>query len=60
VLSGVQSADALTSEWGDGTTARGRTEYRLTAPDALVVTDWIRTASGDWRQFGKVEYRRKP
>jgi len=59
VLTGTLTADALTSEWGDGTTPRGRTEYKLTAATTLVVTDWIRTAAGDWREFGKVEYRRE-
>ena len=58
ILSAVQTADTLTSEWGDGTTPRGRTEYRLTGPSTLVVTDWVRTPAGEWRQFGKVEYRR--
>ena len=58
VLTATQTADVLTSEWGDGTTPRGRTEYRLTSPTTLVVTDWIRTAAGEWRQFGKVEYKR--
>ena len=58
VLTATQTADALTSEWGDGTTPRGRTEYRLSSPSTLIVTDWIRTAAGEWRQFGKVEYRR--
>ena len=58
VLSATQTGDVLTAEWGDGTTPRGRTEYRLTSPSALVVTDWIRTAAGEWRQFGKVEYQR--
>ncbi len=58
VLTATEAGEALTSEWGDGTTPRGRTEYRLTGPSTLVVTDWVRTAIGDWRQFGKVEYRR--
>ena len=58
VLTAKQTADVLTSEWGDGTTPRGRTEYRLTGPSTLVVTDWIRSAAGDWRQFGRVEYQR--
>ena len=58
VLTATRTADTLTSEWGDGTTPRGRTEYRLTGPSTLVVTDWVRTAAGEWRQFGKVEYRR--
>ena len=59
VLTATQTADTLTSEWGDGTTPRGRTEYRLTGPSTLVVTDWVRTSAGEWRQFGKVEYRRQ-
>lgn len=58
ILTATQTTEALTSEWGDGTTPRGRTEYRLTSPSTLVVTDWVRTAAGEWRQFGKVEYRR--
>ena len=58
VLTATQTADTLTSEWGDGTTPRGRTEYRLTGPSTLIVTDWIRTATGEWGQFGRVEYRR--
>lgn len=59
VLTAVQTADALTSEWGDGTTPRGKTEYKITTPDTLVVTDWVRTSAGEWRQFGRVQYRKR-
>lgn len=59
ILSATQTADALLSEWGDGSSAKGRTEYRLTSPDTLVVTDWVHLTSGEWRQFGRVEYQRQ-
>ena len=59
VLNAAITPDALTSEWGDGTTPRGRTEYKLTGATTLVVTDWIRTATGEWREFGRVEYRKE-
>lgn len=59
ILTATQSGDTLTSEWGDGTTPRGRTEYRLVGAANLVVTDWVRTIAGEWRQFGRVEYRRQ-
>ena len=59
VLRATQTEEALNAEWGDGTTPRGRTEYRLVDERSLVVTDWIRTAAGEWRQFGKVEYKRQ-
>ena len=58
VLSAVQSAEILTSEWGDGTTPRGKTEYRLNGEGGLVVTDWVRATDGSWRQFGLVTYAR--
>jgi hypothetical protein len=58
VLSGTLTENALTAEWGDGTTPRGRTEYKLTSATTLTVTDWIRTTAGEWREFGRVEYRR--
>jgi len=58
LLQAVETADALTAEWGDGITPRGRTEYKLTSATTLVVTDWIRTPAGEWRQFGKVDYTR--
>lgn len=59
VLKAVHANDTLTAEWGDGVTPRGKTEYRLVSADTLVVTDWVRTATGEWRQFGKVDYKRK-
>ncbi|HET9371094.1 MAG TPA: hypothetical protein VFO19_12630 [Vicinamibacterales bacterium] len=58
VLSAVQTADVLTSEWGDGATPRGKTEYRLNGEGGLVVTDWVRATDGSWRQFGLVTYAR--
>ena len=53
-----QTADSVTAEWRNGDIPRGKTEYRLTDDTTLVVTDWVRTADGAWRQFGLVRYQR--
>jgi hypothetical protein len=58
VLKATQNSDVLTSEWSDGTTIKGKTEYRLVGSTGLTVTDWTRTAAGEWRQFGLVTYER--
>jgi hypothetical protein len=60
LLSCVQEANSFTAEWSTGTTPRGRTEYKLASATTLVVTDWIRTPAGEWREFGRVEYKRVP
>ncbi|HUF05120.1 MAG TPA: nuclear transport factor 2 family protein [Aridibacter sp.] len=49
--------DALTSNWGTPETEEGKTEYRLTGNDSMLVVDSVRTKDG-WREFGRVEYKR--
>ena len=45
------SATLLTSEWGDGTTERGRTVYRLAEDGRLHITDSVRLSDGGYRDF---------
>jgi hypothetical protein len=58
VLDGVLEADALVSEWGDGTSARGRSTYRLAAADTMEVIDEIKRPDGTWREFGRYRLTR--
>jgi hypothetical protein len=58
VLDGALEADALIAEWGDGTTARGRSTYRLLGSDAMEVIDEIRGKDGTWREFGRFRLER--
>jgi hypothetical protein len=60
LLDAVLEPDALIAEWGDGTTARGRSTYRLLAPDAMEVIDEIRGKDGTWREFGRFRMQRAP
>jgi hypothetical protein len=53
------SADTLTSDWGSEATAeRGRTTYRLVDRDTLEVVDFVRTAGGEYREFGRTRLTR--
>lgn len=47
----------LISLWGTPESEEGRTEYRLTGIDSMLVLDSVKTKEG-WREFGRVEYRR--
>jgi hypothetical protein len=58
VLEGALEADALIAEWGDGTTPRGRSTYRLLGPDAMEVIDEIRRKDGTWREFARFRLER--
>lgn len=58
VLDGALEPDALIAEWGDGTTARGRSTYRLIGSDAMEVIDEIRRKDGTWREFGRFRLER--
>ncbi|MEL6876015.1 MAG: hypothetical protein AAGM33_11125 [Pseudomonadota bacterium] len=51
--------NAIVSIWGVAGKKQGRTEYRMTAADRLMVTDWLLTASG-WREFNRAEFVREP
>ena len=53
------SPDTFTSQWGNATTEQGRTVYRLTGPDTLEVVDLVRTAAGEYREFGRSQLRRQ-
>lgn len=52
------SPDALTSDWGDASTERGRTVYRLTPAGTLEVIDFVRMPDGQYREFGRSELTR--
>lgn len=58
LLDGVLAANALTSEWGDGTIARGRSTYRLAEPNVMEVIDEIKRQDGTWREFGRYRLTR--
>jgi hypothetical protein len=58
VIDAVLQPDALTSEWGDGTTARGRSTYRLLEPPVMEVVDEIRRKDGSWREFARYRLTR--
>jgi hypothetical protein len=60
LLDAVLEPDALIAEWGDGTTPRGRSTYRLLAPDTMEVIDEIRGKNGTWREFGRFRMQRAP
>jgi hypothetical protein len=60
VLDGTLQPDALIAEWGDGTTPRGRSTYRLLGSDAMEVIDEIRRKDGTWREFGRFRLERPP
>lgn len=49
----------LISLWGTPESEEGKTEYRLTGIDSMLVLDSVKTKEG-WREFGRVEYRRVP
>nr|WP_298121741.1 hypothetical protein [uncultured Pseudoxanthomonas sp.] len=56
-LVATPQADALTAEWGDAATERGRTTYRLDA-DTLHVTDEVRDKEGQWKVFRRSRLQR--
>lgn len=58
MLDGVLDANALVSEWGDGTIARGRSTYRLSQPNVMEVIDEIKRPDGTWREFGRYRLTR--
>ncbi|MGH7338024.1 MAG: hypothetical protein ACREI7_10620, partial [Myxococcota bacterium] len=53
LLDAVLEPQALIAEWGDGTTPRGRSTYRLLSANAMEVIDEIRRKDGTWREFGR-------
>jgi hypothetical protein len=58
VLDGVLDTDALVSEWGDGTIARGRSTYQLLEQNVMEVIDEIKRKDGTWREFGRYRLTR--
>jgi ribosomal protein S16 len=52
-------SDALTSDWGGSGTETGRTVYRLTSATTLEVVDSVRTATGEYREFGRTTLTRQ-
>jgi hypothetical protein len=53
VLDAALGPDALIAKWGDGTTPRGRSTYRLLQPHVMEVIDEIRGKDGTWQEFGR-------
>ncbi|SIO09957.1 hypothetical protein SAMN02745824_2944 [Parasphingorhabdus marina DSM 22363] len=49
---------ALETIWRNAEVETGRTSYALDATETLVVTDWVREAKGNFRQFASGRYKR--
>lgn len=60
LLDGALEATALIAEWGDGTTPRGRSTYRLMGANSMEVIDEIRRKDGSWSEFGRFRLERPP
>ena len=58
IISATQTADMLASEWKTAGSEAGKSEYRIAPDGGLVVTDWVRGADGNFREFGRVTYAR--
>ncbi len=58
ILDAALEQNALIAEWGDGTTARGRSTYRLVEPAVMGVSDEIKRKDGTWREFGRYRLTR--
>lgn len=58
VIDAVLEPDTLIAEWGDGTTARGRSTYRLSGPATMEVSDEIKREDGAWREFARYRLTR--
>ncbi len=54
------AGDHLRVEWGDASTERGRTEYRLLGNVKLLVSDEVLGKDGVWKAFGRSELQRMP
>jgi hypothetical protein len=54
-LTVVSHDDRIVVDWGDATTERGRTSYRLAADGRLEITDDVLGKDGEWRPFGRVD-----
>lgn len=51
-VSTAEQADALVVDWGDASTERGRTTYRVQDGE-LHITDEVRGRDGAWKVFGR-------
>lgn len=49
---------ALIVDWGEGASARGRSEYRLTEAGELRIDDFVPNAAGEQRRFATATLRR--
>ena len=58
VAGGIDGATWWT-HWGSADVEIGRSTYVLDADGALVVSDSVLQAGGDWRVFAALKYRRK-
>ena len=58
ILDSALDANSLTSEWGDGTIARGRSTYRLLEQNVMEVIDEIKRTDGTWHEFGRYRLTR--
>lgn len=50
--------DAMVVDWGGDTTERGRTRYQLKDATTLEVVDSVRSADGQYREFGRMTLKR--
>lgn len=57
-LNATAQSDRLVVEWGDESTERGRTTYRLDE-DTLRITDEVLGKDGAWKVFGTTSAERK-
>ncbi len=58
-LATTEQVDALVVEWGDATTERGRTTYRVQG-ERIDITDEVRDRTGVWKVFGRSRVIRSP
>ncbi len=58
-LSVAVTPDSLTTEWGQESTERGRTVYRLSAADTVEILDFVRGPDGQFREFGRTTLTRR-
>ena len=57
-IAATQSSEVLVSEWSTAGSEAGKSEYRFRADGSLVVTDFVRSADGSFREFGRISYTR--
>ncbi len=59
-LAATAGGGRLLVEWGDASTERGRTAYRLRDDGVLEITDEVLGRDGAWKAFGRTSAARIP